>query len=90
MESRQFDQILRQAANPPVADATPPDLTAAVLSGLQGGRNPWREDWRRFLLCWVPLGLLLIVALALAVTLWPHGEHDQARSAAPLFPEQQR
>lgn len=59
------------------------------MNRLRSGQNPWVRDWRRFLLCWVPVGLLLIVLLALAVASLPHGDHEQA-SAPPAFPEEQR
>ena len=88
MDSRHLDELLRKAAVLPTADG-PPDMRAVVLGQLQNGKNPWRRDWRRFLLCWVPVGLLLIVLLALAVVSLPHGDHKHA-AAPPVFPEEQR
>ena len=79
MNHRQLDQLLRAAA-PPRAGAVREEFAAGVLGSLRC-ENPWVRDWRRFLWCWVPLGLLLIVILALAVSLLPHGEHESA--AAP-------
>jgi hypothetical protein len=87
MKSGHLDHLLRQAAARPVAEP-PVDLASGVISGLGAGENPWVRDWRRFLLYWVPAGLLLIVLLALAVASLPHGEHQQA-AAPPVFPEEQ-
>ena len=89
MKSGHLDKLLRQAgtAAPPVDEV--PEFTRGVLSELQSGGNPWARDWRRFLMCWLPVGLVLIVLLALAVMSLPHGDHDQAAGPA-VFPEEQR
>lgn len=85
MKSRQLNHLLREAGNPSAAEA-PQGFTASVLSGLHRGGNPWQKDWRRFLLRWVPLGLLLVILLALAVALLPHGEHEPGAPATPSLP----